>query len=405
MSYHYQKLPNNPGIYKHKSSGNYLAQKKIKGKTYRKTFTNLSAAKRWRNLFNGKEPTEKRVWTTSTLKEVWSVMQVSHFPTLAESTKAIWHRRFSLLEQLEHLHMEQITPSKITTWVKKNVKHFKSEDYVESGRGKAKRCNLDNELNLLVTIFNWYKDSEEFEIESTGLECPVKKRHKKEGFIRPRPIKNKKITLDDALKFFSYLKPLYRDLALIQYYTASRIGEAAGLQWSRVDFENNKIVIMETCQWDMTKKTYVGLNPHPKNKEPRIIHMTNELREILKRRLDHKEDENNFVFHVEGKPLNYSTIQLNYREAQRKGRIPYSGTHILRHGMATLARQVGGGLDAVIAMTGHKDYKLADHYSKLDSEYQKELSEKIMRFINTKKGSNQLDPDNVIEFARYATLD
>ena len=81
-----------------------------------------------------------------------------------------------------------------------------------------------------------------------------------------------------------------------------------------------------------------------------------------------------------------------------------SGTHILRHGMATLARKVGGGLDAVIAMTGHKDYKLADHYSKLDTEYQKELSEKIMRFIDTKR-SNQLDTDNVLEFAKYSSMD
>ncbi len=32
--------------------------------------------------------------------------------------------------------------------------------------------------------------------------------------------------------------------------------------------------------------------------------------------------------------------------------------------MAKLARQMGGRLDAVIAMTGHKDIKLADHYSK-----------------------------------------
>lgn len=87
------------------------------------------------------------------------------------------------------------------------------------------------------------------------------------------------------------------------------------------------------------------------------------------------------MFHVGGKPLNYGTIQLNYRTAQRKGKLPYSGTHILRHGMATLARKVGGGLDAVIAMTGHKDIKLADHYSKCDEEDQKDVSLKVMRYI------------------------
>ena len=49
--------------------------------------------------------------------------------------------------------------------------------------------------------------------------------------------------------------------------------------------------------------------------------------------------------------------------------------------MASLARRIGGGLDAVVAMTGHKDYKLADHYSKLDGHFQKEVSQKIENHI------------------------
>ncbi|WP_412469811.1 MULTISPECIES: tyrosine-type recombinase/integrase [unclassified Halobacteriovorax] len=84
-----------------------------------------------------------------------------------------------------------------------------------------------------------------------------------------------------------------------------------------------------------------------------------------------RKKEYNFVFHVDGKPLNYGTIQENYRGAQRKSKIPYSGTHILRHGMTKLARKVGGGLDAVIALTGHKDLKFADHYSKPNAEHQR----------------------------------
>ena len=158
----------------------------------------------------------------------------------------------------------------------------------------------------------------------------------------------------------------------------------------------------------MTSKTYIGLNSHPKNKEPRVIYMTKELEEILRRRLSHRIDGNNFVYHVEGSPLNYGTIQINYRGAQRKGKLPYSGTHILRHGMATLARKVGGGLDAAIAMTGHKDYKLADHYSKVDDEFQEETSKKIMKFIRDKQASEidtPLDTRNVISLAKYVSMD
>ncbi len=50
--------------------------------------------------------------------------------------------------------------------------------------------------------------------------------------------------------------------------------------------------------------------------------------------------------------------------------------------MATLARKVGGmGLDSVVAMTGHKDLKLATHYSKIDGEVQKDTSLKILDHI------------------------
>ena len=82
--------------------------------------------------------------------------------------------------------------------------------------------------------------------------------------------------------FFDCLKPHYRDLALLQYFTASRIGEVAGLQWTRIDFEDRTVTIMETCQWDGSSKTYICLNPFPKNKEARTVYMTDEIFEILK---------------------------------------------------------------------------------------------------------------------------
>lgn len=89
---------------------------------------------------------------------------------------------------------------------------------------------------------------------------------------------------------------------------------------------------------------------------------------------------------------------------RRKSGVPYTGTHILRHGMAKLARQVGGGLDAVLAMTGHKDLKLADHYSKCTEDDQKHFSEKIMEHIrNTilKDGTGYASLENVISLKEF----
>lgn len=145
----------------------------------------------------------------------------------------------------------------------------------------------------------------------------------------------------------------------------------------------------------------MNLKNFPKNREPRPAYITREIAEILERRAAFRLPGNDFVFHVDGRPLNYGTIQVNYREAQRKSKIPNTGTHILRHGMAKLARKVGGGLDAVVAMTGHKDLKLANHYSKCDEDDQREISEKIMEYIRLSKLETSHSFGNVVSLHDY----
>jgi len=203
--------------------------------------------------------------------------------------------------------------------------------------------------------------------------------------------------------FFDFLRPLYRDLAKLQFFTAGRIGEIAGIQWKNIDLKNRRMLIKETCIWDMSSKMFIELKAFPKNREPRAVFITDEILEILKHRQAFRLAGNDYVFHVEGEPLNYCTIQVNYKAAQRKSGIPYTGTQILRHGMAKLARQVGGGLDAVLAMTGHHDLKLADHYSKSTEDDQKHFSEKIMSHIRKEFGKESTSADfgNVIKLANF----
>ncbi len=204
-------------------------------------------------------------------------MQIYHFPLLATTTKEIWLRRYKLLRPLEHLPMNEITPSRISSWVSEWVQYFSTEEYQKSGRGRAGRCNLNTELNMFVTIFNWYKDSEQFESEAISLTCPVKKKHRKMGFIKPLPDKRKQIELEDAFKFFKHLKEPYNDLAMMQFFTAGRVGEIAGLQWSNIDLFNRRMLIKETCVWDQTNKTFKELKPFPKNREPRAVYINDEI--------------------------------------------------------------------------------------------------------------------------------
>lgn len=392
----YESLKTHKGIYQHKKTKMFQARKKIKGKQHTASFRFIREAVHWKKTFNGKKEAVETENDFSTLKEVWDAMQTLHFPSLALSTQQIWKRRYLLLECLETYHMDEITPIVINEWIEKWVKYYKSEDWQRKGKGRHARCNLKNEINLFTTIFNWMKEEPSFYLEATKLVSPILKRHKKMSIIKEIPFKNKKIGIDDFYKFSSALPPLYQDLALLQFYTASRIGEVSGIQIKNIDLTNRKLLIKETCGWCQTTKTFIRLNPFPKTKEVREVYITEEILSIISRRMKMKTETSGFLFQVEGKPLNYGTIQINYRAAQRKTGIKYTGTHNLRHGMATLARKVGGSLDAVMAMTGHKDIKLAAHYSSIDSEYQKEVSIKIMNFIRQENESSVTKEDNVI---------
>ena len=383
MSKRYFNVPKQLGIRKDRVTGRYQALKKINGKQYAETFETIRQAQQWRNTFNGERQVEVPK-CTSTLGHVWNRMKVLHFPSLELSTRRIWERRWGPLAELADHNMEDITSTVINRWIERKKKFYTSEDYKAEGRGCAGRCNLYNELNLFTTIFNWYKSEDEFEAESKDLATPVRLRHKKMAFIREPTVKpeQRKIPVEAAFKFFSALPELYCDLAMLQFFCAGRIGETAGIQISNIYLDENYLMIKDSISWCNASKVFEILKPYPKNKEARRVHLHLWLREIVERRLRARVKGCNFLFHVDGRPLNYCTIQSNYRMAQRASGIPYRGTHCLRHGMATLARRVGGmGLDSVIAMTGHKDLKLADHYSKIDGEVQKETSLKIVEHI------------------------
>lgn len=187
--------------------------------------------------------------------------------------------------------------------------------------------------------------------------------------------------LEEAVKFFYVLPELYRDLVVMQYLIAGRIGEVAGIQLKNIDLENKILTIKETCIWCNANKTFVELKPFPKNKHLRQCHVTSLMLDIIKRRMKFKTKGCNFLFHIEGKPLNYCTIQSQLRNAQRKIDSKYAGTYIFRHGIATLVRKLTNSLDVVQAMTGHQDRDLADQYSQIDDNVQKETAEIVEKHL------------------------
>ena len=105
---------------------------------------------------------------------------------------------------------------------------------------------------------------------------------------------------------------------------------------------------------------------------------------ILSNRLALIEPGSDFIFHKNGKPLKYNHIQRNYNKALKAAGVSFTGTHILRHGMATTTRQLLG-LNHSQAVTGHKSIRMLEHYAENNYfELNKESLIHVEKFLNEK---------------------
>ena len=77
-------------------------------------------------------------------------------------------------------------------------------------------------------------------------------------------------------------------------------------------------------------------------------------------------------------------------DTQVKAGVLARGTHVCRIGGSKTVRRDFGNIDSVISYTGHKDPKMADHYSKLDSDDSKKVYSRVSDLIlNAKLKNNQ----------------
>jgi hypothetical protein len=84
-----------------------------------------------------------------------------------------------------------------------------------------------------------------------------------------------------------------------------------------------------------------------------------------------------------------------------KEKVASLGTHILRYGLARIARKLGG-IEGVMAITGHKEYKMADHYSRSYEEDNEKITKVVMEFLRSKNPSLMTsikDPTDIEEIS------
>lgn len=387
QSKRFTTVKSSPGVRYDSWTQSYCAQKYICGKRYTKTFATLKEARSWKNEFHPLLATLASAPTATvpqgddngslghTLGEVWQMYREAVFPTLEAASIENKIKTLRFIDRLLNVPMKRLIPDVIDA-------HIKEEKAAAIVCGSALRCNFDHDLKELKTLLNWYRENYDFKFV-----VPILKRHNALGFIKPLPKRNRKITAEETAMFFEALGPFFRDFAMTQFFVAGRVSEVAGIQEQDVDLDNRCLTIQHVLSWQLNKRV-CHLKSTPKNGEARFCYLNESLFDILSRRLKTKPKNCTYVFEENGAPLKYRQIEHAYNSALKRCGLfgKYSGTHILRHGMATTTRRVTGSLESTQAVTGHKDQRLVQHYATMHSTKQRDAVievEKFMRELQT----------------------
>ena len=396
----YKTLTNYPGIKKEldKISPSYIVIKSIDGKRYFTTFDKLEHAVYWKQTYHPlicPDPLknfkgELFVPTLApngadkghTFLDAWNLYKELHLADKTLATREVFEQTINrFFAGLMPIEMINVTPELLDHYIKEKKQVALLEN-------NPRRHCFKEELKRFKTILNWYHDNYDYTFRN-----PVLPRHFVAGKIKDKKDKIMKMSPEQIFLFFNALEEgLWRDLAMTQFYICGRIQEAAGLTIDAIDLVERVAEIKKVMVWSRKDRQYAELKNVPKNGLARYVSITDTLFEIFSRRIAELPGGCSFIFHEEGRPLSYRTIQYQYNKALKKaGLYPeFTCTHILRHSMATITRKVTRSLDATQAVTGHRDQRLAEHYATVPLEAQVKAVNDVELYMNSIKANQTL---------------
>lgn len=222
-------------------------------------------------------------------------------------------------------------------------------------------------------------------------------------YIEKNPAENA-IIIRKEVKKLKYLEPAYLSKFYQEAYkrgltygiffkflfeSGARKGEGAGLQWPRVDWKNNLIMIEETLDFQPDDKTKL-FGPVKKDSSFRVVKMRKsfmkELQEHLKlqnqRKLhlgDAYRHDLNLVFCKEdGSPLPKSTLYNVFKACLKKIDGPQLPIHSTRHTHAVMLLEAGADMKYIQERLGHKNYQItSDTYSHVSKKMEERSIDKF----------------------------
>jgi integrase len=378
-----------PGIRK-KENGKFVATKSVGKKRFYLEFETEKEAKRWRKefhpLLSPKSARNRNIPASSdqsngkdkfiNFGEVIEKYQKSFLRSLTLYTQYKKTQRLSnFTHNLQGTPMCVFGPEVITN-------HLDSMRLLIAEN--SRRCNFDKELKDIASIFNWYKENIDFTYVN-----PVTKVHYKLGKVKDVIHKQKDMDMDEFVEFVAHLSPMFQSMAIVMLLWALRVGEAAAINDSGISYKKKEVSINNVITWlrgrpEMKIGTKTGSDA--------MMPMTDVIESEFRKLQANRPNGCKFLFHHKGKPLRYGMILNEFNRALKDAGLPYSGTHVIRHTMATITRK-NLGLDAAQAILRHTTARMSEEYAKLDvsERVSSVVIEASNLFKNSKKRATDCD--------------
>lgn len=193
-----------------------------------------------------------------------------------------------------------------------------------------------------------------------------KVKHEKDSRKNPTRQRVKRFTMDEYERIIKVFEnnPTPGGLAImVTMFTGIRIGEACGLKFSDLDFDEGVIHIQRTCV-SITKDVQKILHPNeayvmsrqlqsPKSAtSDRYIPMVPRLRKILQNYAKIYPDDY-FVATLKDTPTCTRTLRIWFQNMLKAAKVPYLKYHCLRHTFATQMIEKGVDVKTVSSILGH----------------------------------------------------
>ena len=295
----------------------------------------------------------------ATLTQIIDRYKELEFPLLRKSSQQARASRFKYLidSPISELPMHQVCSEALDRWVVWLFQHPTCKD--------PQRSSFRQELKLMTTILNWYRENYDY-----SYPIPILRRHRKRCFESSASLRVPDYYMkpQEVLLWFKELEKrpaiIYSQLARFMILTGTRLGEACGLKWDALDTDFCHVRIIRTLSWDYVTKSPYFVEKVKTKAARRIIQLPPSLQEMFCK-MRHTSHSQAIFVNNKGKLLSDNTIRANFNVAFKKLGLPWRGTHICRHTSGTLALLAKQDIATVQALLGHSSIKQTQEYAKV----------------------------------------